>query len=257
MHISTVMLLNYLPIYFFQGDMKTQSYNCNEDENQSSCNNKLQTKVPTKNDSFQEFKPEKPIAPFGDHDKVPISQNVLSNDNCEFNSNNNDASVEKSDTNTMSPVEGPINDIPKTIFDKNPDKLGDTTGSSEGCEEFSGQIVYNPDGSAYIIEENDETLLDQIPKQEGSIVERAGKCQSEVEYPKIDQAVYIARRKAWYNAMGSAYLQFLQGKSSECQSPNVHNFRVVSVKDKLKCGPLAADSHSQAEDLTEGTRTRQ
>ena len=94
------------------------------------------------------------------------------------------------DSTKMSPVEGPVNDIPKTMFDKSHDLSGDTTTTThqgEGCEQFSGQIVYNPDGSAYIIEENDETLLDQIPTQEGSIVERAGKCLPEVEYPKIDQ----------------------------------------------------------------------
>ena len=104
--------------------------------------------------------------------------------------------------------------------------------ASEGCEQFSGQIVYNPDGSAYILEENDETLLDQIPTQEGAIVERAGKTVSQVEsYPKIDQAFYIARRKAWYNAFGNAYLQLVQGKRPE--SPNIHNFKVLSVKDKI------------------------
>lgn len=42
---------------------------------------------------------------------------------------------------------------------------------------FDGKIVYNPDGSAYIIEDCD--LLDdedslQLPKQEGSIVELPG-----------------------------------------------------------------------------------
>ena len=32
--------------------------------------------------------------------------------------------------------------------------------------------MYNPDGSAYILEEED--LLSQVPRQEGSIVDRAG-----------------------------------------------------------------------------------
>ena len=129
---------------------------------------------------------------------------------------------------TMSPVEGPVNDLPKTNLML---REGEKT-SSEGCEEFSGQIVYNPDGSAYILEESDETLLEQIPTQEGSIVERPGKAVSQVaEYPKIDQATYIARRKAWYNAFGTAYMQLMKGKTSE--SPNIHNFKVVSVKEKI------------------------
>ena len=99
------------------------------------------------------------------------------------------------------------------------------------AEEFSGQIVYNPDGSAFILEESDEALLDQIPTQEGAIVERAGKGPSSLtEYPKIDQTVCVARRRAaWYNAMGTAYRQMIQDRGP--QSPIVHNFRVVSVAE--------------------------
>jgi hypothetical protein len=28
-----------------------------------------------------------------------------------------------------------------------------------------------------------------------------------VEYPKIEQAVYVARKRAWFNAVGSAYMR--------------------------------------------------
>ena len=130
---------------------------------------------------------------------------------------------------TMSPVEGPISDLPQTNLML---RDGEKSISEQGCEEFSGQIVYNPDGSAYILEESDETLLDQIPTQEGAIVERPGKAVSQVaEYPKIDQATYIARRKAWYNAFGTAYMQLMKGKRAE--SPNIHNFKVVSVEEKI------------------------
>ena len=139
----------------------------------------------------------------------------------------------------MSPVEGPVNDIPKNneaviVKISNNSQNGKFEKSKNADdidgEEFSGQIVYNPDGSAYILEESDETLLEQIPTQEGAIVERAGKHSSEVEYPRIDQAIYIARRRAWYNAMGNAYLQMMQEKCPE--SPVIHNFKVVSVNDK-------------------------
>ena len=101
------------------------------------------------------------------------------------------------------------------------------TEENEEAEQFGGQIVYNPDGSAFILEESDETLLDQLPTQEGAIVEGAGPCSSVTEYPKIDQGVYVARRRAWYNAMGSAYRQMMQGSTPS--SPVVHNFRVVQV----------------------------
>lgn len=108
-----------------------------------------------------------------------------------------------------------------------------TTDDNEESEEFSGQIVYNPDGSAFILEESDETLLDQIPTQEGAIVERAGRSPPLVaDYPKINQTVYVARRKAWYTAMGSAYRQMMQGRGP--QSPVVHNFRVVNVSEAAK-----------------------
>ena len=166
-------------------------------------------------------------------EKVPnVGQHDIDNTNLAklYESSNTVVSVEHSKQSTcdltMSPVEGPINDLPKTNV-----VLRDGEKSGEGCEQFAGQIVYNPDGSAYILEENDETLLEQIPTQEGAIVERAGKAVSQVEYPKIDQAFYIARRKAWYNAFGSAYLQLMQGKRPE--SPNIHNFKVVSVRDKI------------------------
>ena len=235
-------------------------------ENQSSCKNLTttdtnQSTVPIEDTTKVSEDIQTPV---GDDNKVPTYPEVLSNikvanlydasvqENNEVNINNTNCDQETK----MSPVEGPVNEIPKSIFDKTPDSHGGDhpPHSSDGCQEFSGQIVYNPDGSAYIIEENDETLLDQIPKQEGSIVERAGKCLPEVtEYPRIGQAVYIARRKAWYNAMGSAYLQFLQGKNPD--SPNVHNFKVVSVKDKISSSNPSHGSKTEdgaVEELPEG-----
>ena len=231
-------------------------------QNQSSCKNLTTTDT---NQSTVPIEDTNKVSediqtPAGDDNKVPTYPEVLSNTNTV--SNLYDASVQETNEHTinnkncdqvniMSPVEGPVNDLPKSIFDKNPDSHGGDNPHhpSDGCEEFSGQIVYNPDGSAYIIEDNDETLLDQIPKQEGSIVERAGKCLPEVtEYPRIGQAVYIARRKAWYNAMGSAYLQFLQGKNPD--SPNVHNFKVVSVKDKISSSKN--EDRGSVEDIPEG-----
>ena len=175
--------------------------NCNENQSSSSYTKTKQLTVPNNLEPVLGFKTDK-IIPTGDDLKVPISPKVLNNVNVtkfyesiRDETNTNDVNSKfSSDLTSMSPVEGPVNDIPKNIFDKNPENQGsDNHVQSDGCEEFAGQIVYNPDGSAYIIEDNDESLLEQIPKQEGSIVERGGKCQSEVEYPKIDQAVFIAR----------------------------------------------------------------
>ena len=47
--------------------------------------------------------------------------------------------------------------------------------SSKDVEKFGGKIVYNPDGSAYIIDDNgdeeDVNLRSMLPRQKGSIVE--------------------------------------------------------------------------------------
>ena len=232
----------------------------NGNANQSSCisNKNPESKVPIDGDQLSIETTNNTTNK--DDKKVPSCSEVLSkvNDVKLYESSisdscNNGQSKLKSKNNcdqaNMSPVEGPVNEMPKTMFDnKSPDKhSSDTPGDPGGCEQFSGQIVYNPDGSAYIMEENDDSLLEQIPKQEGSIVERGGKCLSEVEYPKIDQAVYIERRKAWYTAMGSAYLQFLQGGKSP-DSPQVHNFRVVSVQEKI------TSKARRDEDSSEGKR---
>ena len=225
--------------------------------NQSSCvsNKNTESKVPIDGDQLA-IETKNNITNKDDK-KVPSCPKVLSNvndvklkessisDSC--NNEQNQLKTENCDQAKMSPVEGPVNEMPKTMIDAKSHDKHSSSDHSGDPEQFSGQIVYNPDGSAYIMEENDDSLLEQIPKQEGSIVERGGKCLSEVEYPKIDQAVYIERRKAWYSAMGSAYLQFLQGgKSSE--SPQVHNFRVVSVQEKI------TNKVRRDEDSAEGKR---
>ena len=143
----------------------------------------------------------------------------------------------------MSPVEGPVTELPPTpTIDPQPER------GAEG-EEFAGHIVYNPDGSAYILEAEAEELLQQIPTQEGAIVEKAGKLSPPAQdYPRIDQAVYIARRTAWYSAVGTAYLQLMQEKPPD--SPIIHNFKVVSVKDKMNTKLKKEDKTS--EEMSEG-----
>ena len=34
----------------------------------------------------------------------------------------------------------------------------------------------------------------------------------QVCYPKVEQAVYVAKQQAWYNAMGSAYLRYVANR---------------------------------------------
>ena len=105
---------------------------------------------------------------------------------------------------------------------------------------FDGKIVYNPDGSAYIIEdcdllEDDENM--PLPKQEGSITERPGRSPSSSSaeappsgYPQIANAFYVSRSSAYYNALyGGAYAKMLQGKNVP-ETPVVHSYRVLSAR---------------------------
>ncbi len=122
---------------------------------------------------------------------------------------------------------------------------------TKGVEKFDGKIVYNPDGSAYIIEDgdlsDDESL--PIPKLEGSIVDR-GQADDDDQgpYPQIANAFYISKSTAYYNALyGQAYVKMLQEKKVP-ETPVVHSYRVYSARegdkpetssDAAKTSPLA------------------
>ena len=102
-------------------------------------------------------------------------------------------------------------------------------------EKFGGKIVYNPDGSAYIIEDgdmsDDESL--PIPKHEGRIVDRPGEeTENNEEYPQIANAFYISKSSAYYNSLyGNAYAKLIQEKKLP-ETPVVHSYRVYSPREK-------------------------
>ena len=103
-------------------------------------------------------------------------------------------------------------------------------------EKFGGKIVYNPDGSAYIIEEDELSDDDSLPlpKHEGSIVDRQGDTPNEniSGFPQIANAVYITRSAAYYNALyGQAYAKLLREKMSAPDTPIVHSYRVYSLRE--------------------------
>ena len=109
------------------------------------------------------------------------------------------------------------------------------SSSSSDIEEFQGKIVYNPDGSAYIIEDadlsEDEALLD-LPRQEGSITEKPGQEPAQVDqFPTIENAIYVARTK-------SNYPSYVRAQASRLLSdrPTVHSYRVYNYRQNRRGG---------------------
>ena len=122
-----------------------------------------------------------------------------------------------------------------------PNKTSDydlcSTENNEDVAEFDGKIVYNPDGSAYIIEDEagDDSEL-QLPRQEGStVVDCSRDKKSEAnsnDLPAIANAFFVSNSTAYFNALyGRAYVKMLQEKNVP-ETPICHSYRVYSVKDK-------------------------
>ena len=88
--------------------------------------------------------------------------------------------------------------------------------ASSDVEQFSGKIVYNPDGSAYIIEDGTATSGNNSDNE----VDNSGNSVPEV-VPQL-QAVYISRLL----------------KQQQTEFPAVHSYRVVSLRDAKLPRPL-------------------
>ena len=123
-----------------------------------------------------------------------------------------------------------------------PTKSCDTNESTtnKDVEKFGGKIVYNPDGSAYIIEDgdlsDDESL--PLPKQEGCIVEKPNEEKPEGQespsYPLIANAIYVTRSAAYYNALyGQAYAKIFKDKMAMPEAPIVHSYKVYSLRQEV------------------------
>ena len=126
--------------------------------------------------------------------------------------------------------------------------MSDRSKTDADVEKFGGKIVYNPDGSAYIIDDSnlsDDDSLIALPKHEGSIVERSGQDHDEDErppYPQIANAIYVSRSAAYYNALyGQAYAKLLCEKAGGQDAPVVHSYRVYSMRDGLKDDSSSSD----------------
>ena len=125
-------------------------------------------------------------------------------------------------------------------------------------ESFEGRIVYNPDGSAYIIEgetdiSDSESLVD-LPQQEGSIIEHGDKVMIKppnniqpiaasraIVYPQIANAFYIHRNPAaFYN-----YLSMFPEQKRYPEAPIMHSYRVYDLRDKIGVGEEAKKDNEE------------
>ena len=134
------------------------------------------------------------------------------------------------------------------------------------CESFDGKIVYNPDGSAYIIDGGDsdlsdsESLLD-VPKQEGSIVDQRGKVNTSQipSFPQIANAFYIHRNPA---AFYNTFFMYPPERVPRPEAPIMHSYRVYDVRSgSSKSKDFNMDSDSgrsgdEEDDFLDGSRPR-
>lgn len=110
-----------------------------------------------------------------------------------------------------------------------------TEGYQSDVETFNGKIVYNPDGSAYIIEGSDSEDSDleglDVPKLEGAIVDRKGLATwpSAPPIPPIASAVFVPKNTSgWSNLLRTSSTDSVHGKSHG--APLMHSFRVYDVR---------------------------
>ena len=133
---------------------------------------------------------------------------------------------------------------PRNSASFTPDAGDDSCGTSD-VEKFDGKIVYNPDGSAYIIEdselsEEDATSLADLPQiiGDGCIVDGRGVSLSQsFVFPQIANAFYVSRNPSLYNALyggtAASYAanNVLQDKKIVPEVPIMHSYRVFTVRD--------------------------
>lgn len=179
-------------------------------------------------------------------EKVEHSNNVIESENSPENGN---SSYVNNVNNANNNEDNNLNVNSQIVSKMAPQE--DAEPRSNDVENFDGKIVYNPDGSAYIIATSDIEDEALLPKQEGSIVEQGQKEPKELTetgedgeaskstpaYPQIANALFITRSAAYYNALyGQAYTQMLQEKMAvpPADTPICHTYRVISLEDECK-----------------------
>lgn len=130
--------------------------------------------------------------------------------------------------------------------------------STSDVENFTGKIVYNPDGSAFILETGDSEFSDDecsldLSHSESTVTNTLRGATSTSQpinvIPQMVNALHIARNPAFYSALyGQAY-SFLHEKNKVPEVPVMHSFRVFTVRDK-------ASETNNKEDSKDGSHKR-
>lgn len=121
----------------------------------------------------------------------------------------------------------------KFLADQSGDKQtgGDDSWGTSDVEKFDGKIVYNPDGSAYIIEDSELSEEDpELPHLigDGCIVDGRGVDSQYQVFPQIANAFYVSRNPSLLSSLYPNKL--IPEKKPEI--PVMHSYRVFSVREK-------------------------
>ncbi|KAK6185517.1 hypothetical protein SNE40_007732 [Patella caerulea] len=130
------------------------------------------------------------------------------------------------------------------------------------AESFNGKIVYNPDGSAYIIEESESNGSDNdsidIPQQDGAIVDNKGTLisSSPAVFPQIANAFFVPRNPG--SVLNSLYQSSISSNKNH-QTPIMHSYRVYDVRTKdnnndSKSEDFSTENHTDADGPTVPTK---
>ncbi|KFM67159.1 Zinc finger homeobox protein 4, partial [Stegodyphus mimosarum] len=111
-----------------------------------------------------------------------------------------------------------------------------SNSSASDVENFTGKIVYNRDGSAFILETAGDSELSDDEGSDELLTRAAEEAAARIPtssqlIPHMVNALHIARNPALYNALyGQAY-SFLQEKNKVPDVPVMHSFRVFTVRN--------------------------
>lgn len=148
--------------------------------------------------------------------------------------------------------------------------------SSSDVENFDGKIVYNPDGSAYIIEDSELSDEDAV-ELDGCIIDGRGvNCSTSEGFPPIANAIYVSSRNqslhhhpSMFSSSGgigsgmssSTVTTYSKGgtrssmpdkrTSNATEVPVMHSYRVYSVRNnKFEMGRAASKEEEGASSPT-------